>query len=104
MSESKTHSLEVTILGKPYKVACSDEERESLLQAVRYVDQKMNEIRDAGRVAQPERIAVMTALNIAHELLSTKMGGGFDMAHLKRRIDSMQSILDEVLQPQEKLF
>ena len=104
MSESKVHSLEVSILGKPYKVSCSDEERESLLQAVRYVDQKMVEIRDAGRVNQPERIAVMAALNIAHELLSTKMGGGFDMAHLKRRIDSMQSILDEVLQPQEKLF
>jgi cell division protein ZapA len=104
VAESKTSSLDVSILGKSYKVACADDERESLLQAVRYVDQKMTEIRDAARVNQPERVAVMAALNIAHELLTTKMGGGFDMAHLKRRIDSMQLILDEVLQPQDKLF
>ena len=104
MSDSKSSALDVTIMGKSYKVSCADDEREELLQAVRYVDQKMSEIKDSGRVAQPERIAVMAALNIAHELLNTKLGGAFDLGHLKRRIDSMQSILDDVLSPQDKLF
>jgi cell division protein ZapA len=103
-SESKARTLDVTIMGRSYKVSCAEDEREDLLQAVAYLDQKMNEIKDSGRVGQPERIAVMAALNIAHELLSTKVTGNFDFAHLKRRIDSMQSILDEVLQPQDRLF
>lgn len=103
MSESS--SIDVSIMGRSYKVSCPPEERESLLQAVRYLDQKMNEIRSSGRITQPDRIAVMAALNIAHELLATKVGGsGFDFGHLKRRIDSMQTVLDEVLHPQNRLF
>lgn len=102
--DAKQRTLDVVIMGRTYKVSCADDEREELLQAVAYIDQKMNEIREAGRINQPERIAVMAALNIAHELLSTKVSGGFDFAHLKRRIDSMQSILDEVLQSQDRLF
>jgi cell division protein ZapA len=102
MTDAK--SLDVTIMGRSYKVSCADEEREELLQAVRYIDQKMSEIKDAGRITQPERIAVMVALNVAHELLSMKVGGGFDMAYLQRRIDGMQLILDDVLHPQDKLF
>lgn len=100
----KSRTLDVTIMGRVYKVSCADEEREELLQAVRYIDQKMNEIREAGRITQPERVAVMAALNIAHELLSMKVSGGFDIASLKRRIDGMRSVLDDVLQPQDRLF
>ena len=51
-----------------------------------YLNQKMDEIRDNGKVIGLERIAIMAALNIAHELLTTKVGGGFDMAELKRRM------------------
>lgn len=67
MSESS--SIDVSIMGRSYKVSCPPEERESLLQAVRYLDQKMNEIRSSGRITQPDRIAVMAALNMANELL-----------------------------------
>ena len=100
----KNRSLDITIMGRSYKVSCADSERDELLQAVSYLDQKMNEIKDAGRIGQPDRIAVMAALNIAHELLSTKVSAGFDIAHLKRRIDGMQSVLDEMLQSQDRLF
>jgi cell division protein ZapA len=105
VSDAKTiNPLDVAIMGRTYRVSCADDEREELLQAVRYLDLKMNEIKDTGRVGQPERIAVMAALNIAHELLSTKVSGGFDLGHLERRIGAMQSVLEEVLQPQDKLF
>jgi cell division protein ZapA len=77
-------TLDVNILGRSYKVACGDGEREGLLQAVAYVDGKMGEIKSAGKIAGNERIAVMVALNIAHELLSTKIGGGFDLGQAKR--------------------
>src|SRR5882724_12619974 len=59
-------------MGRTYKVACSEEERNALLSAVAYLDRKMTEIKSAGRVASAERIAVMAALNITHELLSSR--------------------------------
>ena len=97
-------TLEVTLLGRSYRVACEDSEREALLQAVAYLDGKMNEIKATGKVAGSERIAVMAALNIAHELLSTKLGNGFDIGQAKRRISSIEAQLDSALAKQEKLF
>ena len=97
-------TIEVSILGRSYKVACEDGEREALLQAVAYVDGKMNDIRQSAKITGNERIAVMVALNIAHELLSTKIGGGFDLGQAKRRIASIEAKLDEALARQDKLF
>jgi cell division protein ZapA len=97
-------TIDVTLLGRSYRVACEDNEREALLQAVAYLDGKMNEIKAAGKVAGSERIAVMAALNIAHELLSTKLGGGFDIGMAKRRIAAIEAQLDSALAGQEKLF
>ena len=100
---TKAKALDVTIMGRSYKVACAEEEREALLQAVAYLDRKMNEIKVAGKVASLERIAVMAALNITHELLSQKIGG-FDADDLRRRMGAMQVMLDEALSKQDKLF
>ena len=97
-------TIEVTILGRAYKIACEEGERESLQRTAAYLDGKMNEIRKAGKVAGTERIAVMAALNIAHELLTTRLGGGFDIGEAKRRIAAVEAKLDAVLARQEKLF
>jgi cell division protein ZapA len=97
-------TIDVELLGRSYRVACTDGEREALLQAVAYLDGKMNEIKAAGKVTGSERIAVMAALNIAHELLSTKLGGGYDIGQVKRRIAALESKLDSALAQQEKLF
>jgi len=97
-------TLDVTLLGRSYRVSCRDEEREALLQAVSYLEGKMNEIKLSGKVAGTERIAVMAALNIAHELLSMRLGAGFDMGEAKRRISSIEAALDAALAKQEKLF
>src|SRR5258708_34437831 len=96
--------MEVNVLGRAYRVACDGDEREALMQAVAYLDAKMNEIRNAGKVMGAERIAVMAALNVAHELLSVKLGAGFDIGHAKRRISAIESQLDAALAKQEKLF
>lgn len=100
----KTRTVDISIMGRSYKVNCAEEERESLLQAATYLDQKMNEIRSSGRVGQSDRIAVMAALNIAHELLSMKVGAGFDIGDAKRRINSIEAKLDAAIAQQEKLF
>ena len=97
-------TVEVTLLGRTYRVACADGEREALMQAVSYLDAKMNEIRKAGKVMGAERIAVMAALNVAHELLSVRVGSGFDMGQVKRRLSDIESQLDSAIAKQEKLF
>ena len=97
-------TVDVELLGRTYRVACGDGERESLMQAVAYLDGKMNEIKVAGKVTSGERIAVMAALNIAHELLSTRLGDGYDVGQVKRRIAALESKLDAALAQQEKLF
>ena len=97
-------TLDVTLLGRSYRVACNDEERDALLKAVAYLEGKMNDIKDSGKVAGTERVAVMAALNIAHELLSMRLGEGFDMGEAKRRISAIEAKLEAALAKQEKLF
>ena len=97
-------TVEVTLLGRSYRVACEEKERESLMQAVAYLDSKMSDIRKAGKVAGSERIAVMAALNVAHELLSMRLGSGFDLGKAKRRINAIESKIDEAIAKQENLF
>lgn len=101
----KTSSaMDITIMGREFRVTCPDEEREELLQAVAYVDKNMREIRDSGKVVGSERVAIMAALNITHELLTIRKRGGFDMEEFKRRIDCMQAALDTAMREQDKLF
>lgn len=97
-------ALDITIMGREFRVTCPDEERGELLQAVAYLDKKMREIRDSAKVVGSERVAIMAALNITHELLISKKRGGFDMEEFKRRIDHMQAALDAVMSEQDKLL
>ena len=103
MAES-AKTIEISILGRNYKIACEDDEREALMQAVTYLDGKMGEIKKAGKVSGTDRIAVMAALNIAHELLSLKVGNGFDIGQAKRRISLIEAKLDAAIAQQDKLF
>ena len=65
-------AINVQILDKDYLVGCPAEEKPALVTAAKYLDQRMREVRHGGRVIGTERIAVITALNIAHELLQHK--------------------------------
>ncbi len=101
MSNSK--SLDVNIMGREFIVACTDEERAGLLEAVSYLDKKMHDIRDTGKIIGIDRIAIMAALNLSHELLHTKTGD-VDIGDYKRRISLMQNQIDEAMANQTKLL
>ncbi|KJK08817.1 MULTISPECIES: cell division protein ZapA [Pseudomonas] len=66
---SSSNSVTVQILDKEYSIICPPEERSNLVSAARYLDGKMREIRSSGKVIGADRIAVMAALNITHDLL-----------------------------------
>ena len=95
-------TLDITVLGREYKVACKEHEHDALVEAVSFLDARMREIRDTGKVAGVERIAVMAALNIANDLLRerrspTAKAPPVDQASARRRIDVMQKAIDQVL-------
>lgn len=101
-AESK--GLQITLMGRQYRVACAEEEQEGLLKAVDFLNKRMQAVRDNGKVIGQERIAIMAALNIAHEFLTTKVGGGFDIAEIKRRMAGMETVIDRALSEQDELF
>ena len=65
---AKLQPVLIKILGKDYKIACSEDEQESLLRSAQALDDQMRTIRDSGKVSGADRIAVMAALNLTHEL------------------------------------
>lgn len=89
----------VQILGKEYLVACRPHEQEELVQTARFLDRKMREIRDSGKVVGTERIAVMAGLNIAHELLKGGTGGG---AATALRLKALQEKIESALLEEER--
>jgi cell division protein ZapA len=104
MSGDSIKTLDIKILDRDLRVACPEDERAELLDAVAYLDKKMREIRDSGKITSVDRIAIMAALNIAHELLTMRLGGGFDLAEFKRRMNAMEVTIDDVLAEQDELF
>ena len=101
---SEARSLQISIMGREFRVACPENEQAGLLEAVDYLNRKMLEIRDAGKIIGLERIAIMAALNIAHEMLTMKVGGGFDMGDVKRRMARMETVIDQAMSEQTNLF
>jgi cell division protein ZapA len=108
-------TVDISLQGREYRVTCAPEERDSLLAAVACVETRMNELA-AKTKGTGERLAVMTALNLAHELLNKSAPGdfpaapaetseiGFDKDDLARRINFMVARLDAVMAQQDKLF
>lgn len=101
-------SIDVAIMGQPYRLACGREEEAALREAVAYLDGKMCAIRDGGKVRGNDRIAVMASIAMAAEFLSTKAPDGplsdQTLSEVKQKISAMHSLLDQALAPQENLF
>lgn len=84
-------------MGREFCVTCPDEEREEIQLAAAYLDRKIQEIKAEGKVIDSDRIAIIAALSITHELLILRNGAGFDMNEFRRRINSLKKKVDEVM-------
>jgi cell division protein ZapA len=103
MPASHSVSLDVTIMGREFRVSCPEHEKVGLLQAVTFLDKKMREIRDSGKVIGVERIAIMAALNIAHDYLSSG-NAQLDRAQIQGKLANLGEMLDQALAQQDNLF
>ena len=101
-------TIEVTIMGQPYRLACKEGEELALEQAVAYLDERMCAIRDAGKVKGTDRIAVMAALGMSADYLGSRSVDGpfatMSVSDMRQKINEMHLVLDSVLAPQERLF
>ena len=95
MTHQDQARVSVRIMDKEYVVACPYEERSALLDAAEFLNARMREIRDTGKVVGLDRIAVMAALNLAHEFLKGKdresrldNGVGQRVRALRERVES----------------
>jgi len=109
VEKSEKGALTLNLLGREFRVACPEGEEKVLIASADYLSKRLKEIRDTGKVTGNERIAIMAALNIAHELMSNRHNGSsapsLDGAEIRRRIASMQEAVDAALAAdQEKLF
>jgi cell division protein ZapA len=81
--------VHVSILGKEYQVACPEEEKEALIASARIVHNNMEKIRASGKVVGHDRIAVMAALNIAHELIVLQQDESQDLTKVNEKIHQL---------------
>jgi len=95
--------VSVRILEKEYQVSCPLEERSALLDSAELLNGKMREIRDSGKVVGLDRIAVMAALNLAHEVLELR-GSGESLEHtFGLRLRSMRERVEAALDRGQQL-
>lgn len=100
----------IKVLDKDYRIACPPHEQEGLMASARLLDGRMREIRQTGRVIGSDRIAVLAALNIAHELVQMQQAqAGADsettrrLARIQERIASALSTETPLDEPEERV-
>ena len=116
-SAERTVTLDVSLLGRDYKVACKADEQSELKDAVAFLELRMRDIRDGSKTSSVERVAVMAALNLAHDFQLQRgraapaiqaprepADDAVDLAAVRQRIAGMQSAIDQVLGGKDKLI
>jgi cell division protein ZapA len=100
---SQTQPVTVTILGKEYRIACEPGTEGELATAARFLDERMREVRGGGKVIGTDRIAVMVALNLAHELLNEKSDQDSAAGSANKRIRALRERIEIALNDSTQL-
>jgi cell division protein ZapA len=90
--------VSVRLLDREYQVACPVDERSDLLDSAEFLDAKMREIRDSGKVAGLDRIAVISALNLANELIKLRRQGSSLDVDVGARLKSLRERVEAALE------
>jgi cell division protein ZapA len=102
MNEMFAH-VNVKILEKEYQIACPAEERKALVDSAELLNSKMREIRDSGKVVGLDRIAVMAALNLANDLISTANVSSHLETKIKPKVVQMRERIESALKGGKQL-
>ncbi len=99
---SEATPVTVNILDREFLIGCTPEERPGLIAAANYLDGKMREVRGASRMQSVDRIAVLAALNMAHELLQAKNQSESQSNVVAQQLQALRAKLDAALAPRLK--
>ena len=102
--EKTIKPVTVRILDKDYVIACPEGEQGALVAAAKRVDKEMRRVRETGKVLGTDRIAVMVALNLAHELLHAPASAApaLDLSESFEKLDKLQQGVDAVLEQHKR--
>jgi len=103
VSEERVTRVSVRLLDREYQVACPADERSDLLDSAEYLDTKMREVRDAGKVVGLDRIAVISALNLANELIKLRRNGSVVDSDLGSKIRTLRERVESALEKGQQL-
>ncbi len=94
---TQARPVRVSILDKEYLISCPEDEREQLYSVVEFVNEKLLEVKNSGKVIGTERVVIMTALNIANELLVYKQQNKHYTESVGSLVQRLQAKIDDVL-------
>jgi cell division protein ZapA len=94
----KTQPVSLIIMGKEYRIACDPEEQDDLIHSAQQLDMQMRKMRDSGKITGPDRIAVMAALNLAHELQMIKNQNAILNQNLSECLTKLSHKIENVLE------
>jgi cell division protein ZapA len=123
-ASSTSKGVTINVMGREFRVAAPQGEERQLLASVELLNKKMKELRDGGKIVGNERIAIMAALNIAHDYLQLLVSGtnknsdtqntptssaknannSIDAEFVRRKMESLEGVIEKAISEQEKLF
>jgi cell division protein ZapA len=103
VSDKEPAQVTVRILEKEYFISCPQDERAALLDSAEYLNKKMREVRDTGKVVGADRIAGIAALNMANELLRLRKLDSEIQGAVSGRVKNMRERVENALQRTRQL-
>ncbi len=103
MSDDRVTRVSVRLLDREYQVACPADERSALLDSAEYLDSKMREVRDSGKVVGLDRIAVISALNLANELIKLRRTGSVVDSDIGAKLRSLRERVETALEKGQQM-
>lgn len=97
-TQTQSQSIVIHIMGKDYHVVCREDEQETLLDSAQKLDAQMHHIRDTGKVSGLDKIAIMAALNLTHELSTTQKKNRTPMGNIVPKLANLRHKIESVLE------
>jgi len=103
MSDAKDNTLSVTILDRSYKIKCPPNQAQELQESAHYVDEQMRKVQQASNINSTDRVAIVTALNICHELIQLQKQKNNYIDIMNQRIQDLQHRIENFLATSEEI-
>ena len=96
-------TVSISILGRDYQISCPPSEEEALRKSARYLDKQMSKVKKASSTLAFEKVAIMAAINICHELLQQSEEAEESESSSIEKIQSLQQKIERAIQDSRQI-